>query len=363
MRNIELLGNLKSKNYILYGLGTTGRLIVDMLDIIGINISYILVGDGHKFENKRRDIPIYEIGELDVNKDDYCVIVTVKKDISTILSRLKSEGYDNILHVDTFDEYIKLLKIYYLDYFKKNNIDIEDREVIKFDDFKIINPFYMNKDVREAFLLEVGDLILPDIMDDYSRVDEGPYEYGDVRLYEEDVVFDCGAHIGIFSSVAAFKKCNVYSFEPIESSVKILENTKKLYEENIKIYQYALGDNIGKAKFVINNKQNSQNTMIYNETNTNFINKELVEVNMTTIDKFIEENKIEKIDFIKADIEGAERSMLKGAKNTLKRFAPKLSICTYHLEDDKEVLEKIILEANPNYIIEHKWKKLYAYVK
>ncbi|MDF2530903.1 MAG: methyltransferase FkbM family [Clostridia bacterium] len=46
----------------------------------------------------------------------------------------------------------------------------------------------------------------------------------------------------------------------------------------------------------------------------------------------------------------------------LKNHAPKLAICTYHLPDDKEVLERLILEVNPNYQIIHKWKKLYAYV-
>ena len=51
-----------------------------------------------------------------------------------------------------------------------------------------------------------------------------------------------------------------------------------------------------------------------------------------------------------------------GAKRILKEFAPKLALCTYHLSDDPEVMEKLILDANPNYVIEHKWQKLYAYV-
>ena len=81
-----------------------------------------------------------------------------------------------------------------------------------------------------------------------------------------------------------------------------------------------------------------------------------------TLDQFVHERNLARVDFIKADIEGAERLMLAGAQETLRRFAPKLAICTYHLPDDKEVLETLIKQANPDYIITHRWKKLYAYV-
>jgi uncharacterized protein Usg len=68
------------------------------------------------------------------------------------------------------------------------------------------------------------------------------------------------------------------------------------------------------------------------------------------------------VDFIKADIEGAERYMLEGAKLVLKEFAPKLSICTYHLPDDPKVLKQFIKDANPKYTIFEKFKKIYAYI-
>jgi len=82
-----------------------------------------------------------------------------------------------------------------------------------------------------------------------------------------------------------------------------------------------------------------------------------------TLDDWVKQNNISKVDFIKADIEGAERLMLEGSQWILKNYAPKLAICTYHLPDDKEVLTKLILQANPNYKIIHKWKKLYAWVE
>jgi hypothetical protein len=76
----------------------------------------------------------------------------------------------------------------------------------------------------------------------------------------------------------------------------------------------------------------------------------------------VEENNISRIDFIKSDIEGAERDMLRGATKVLQKFAPKLAICTYHLPDDPQVLEQIIKEANPDYRVVHISKKLFAAV-
>ncbi|GHT01861.1 hypothetical protein AGMMS50276_30860 [Synergistales bacterium] len=89
---------------------------------------------------------------------------------------------------------------------------------------------------------------------------------------------------------------------------------------------------------------------------------QFVEIETTTIDDFVEENGLERVDFIKADIEGYERHMLKGAAKTLKRFAPKLALCTYHLLDDPEVMERFIKEANPVYNVVQKRKKLFASV-
>jgi FkbM family methyltransferase len=85
-------------------------------------------------------------------------------------------------------------------------------------------------------------------------------------------------------------------------------------------------------------------------------------IRITTLDAFVESNGIERIDFIKADIEGAERDMLKGATRVLRDFAPKLAICTYHLPDDPAVLEGIIKSANPGYKVVHLRHKLFACV-
>ena len=82
-----------------------------------------------------------------------------------------------------------------------------------------------------------------------------------------------------------------------------------------------------------------------------------------TIDDFVKERKLERVDFIKSDIEGFERYMLQGAQETLKNFAPKLALCTYHLPDDPQVMTNLIMQANPHYNIVYGKMKLFASVK
>jgi FkbM family methyltransferase len=53
-----------------------------------------------------------------------------------------------------------------------------------------------------------------------------------------------------------------------------------------------------------------------------------------TIDDFVSRYQVEKVDFIKMDIEGAEPFALKGAINTIRKFKPKLAIANYHSMED-----------------------------
>lgn len=190
---------------------------------------------------------------------------------------------------------------------------------------------------------------------DFSEINklmrEGPYELDDdVSLNSGDIVIDCGANIGLFSAIAS-KRGHLYMHLNLTRASKTAN-----YNGNIEICSYGLSDHTGVEHFA----SDSINIGAGRLTKDSGLGKE---VRVTTFDTFVLEKNIDKIDFIKADIEGAEREMLRGATRILRDFAPKLSICTYHLPDDKEVLEKIVLDANPKYQIRHVYQKMYAYEK
>ena len=74
-----------------------------------------------------------------------------------------------------------------------------------------------------------------------------------------------------------------------------------------------------------------------------------VEVPATTIDEIAD--LFGRIDYIKMDIEGAERKAPAGARQTLPKQRPRLAIEAYHLPDDGHVLPSIILASNPAYVV------------
>lgn len=84
------------------------------------------------------------------------------------------------------------------------------------------------------------------------------------------------------------------------------------------------------------------------------LNKNGSEQNFTvdaiSIDEYVSENNIEKVDFIKMDIEGAEMKALKGAEQTLIKHRPQLAISIYHSNNDMQDIPIYLHNILKNYI-------------
>ena len=170
----------------------------------------------------------------------------------------------------------------------------------------------------------------------------------------EDIVFDLGANFGMFTSYAAALGCEVYSFEPLGNAINSYLRYLNKFYPNIHLIEKAVSNKDGVSLLDVDN----------NNYGGSFINeKSGIEVNTITLDKFVEDNNIQRVDFIKADIEGSECDMLDGAKMVLKEFSPKISICKYHHLNDSVKIKKKILTTNPNYTLDTRWKKIYGEVK
>ncbi len=180
-----------------------------------------------------------------------------------------------------------------------------------------------------------------------------------VTVEPGDIVIDAGSWIGDFAAYASVRGAHSYAFEPTDTTFKLLKRTAELNGNITPINQGLSDEKNTRTVFVSTEGNSGANTFRDTLTNTT---RPSTSVATTTIDDFVRENNLARVDFIKADIEGFERHMLAGAQETLARFAPKLALCTYHLPDDPQVMAELILKANPRYNIVQKHHKLYASV-
>jgi FkbM family methyltransferase len=74
-----------------------------------------------------------------------------------------------------------------------------------------------------------------------------------------------------------------------------------------------------------------------------------IDVPVTTIDQIVADLGLSRVDAIKLDIEGSETNALRGARDTLTRFKPKLAVGSYHREGDRRGIPEIVLGVRPDY--------------
>jgi FkbM family methyltransferase len=220
--------------------------------------------------------------------------------------------------------------------------------------FDTLDGYLFNNDNYSSEYIDQRDKVLHEGSYLYKKDDAGC----DITVHEGDVVLDLGACMGEFSAYACKKGALVYAFEPSAKNRYWLEKTVNYNKGNIgriNICSYGAGSKNEILNFVSDESNPGASRFIPGDMSG------AVQMHIVALDDWVSKENI-KIDFIKADIEGFERNMLQGAVNILKTHQPVLSLCTYHLPDDPEVMKNIILSANPNYKIIQRRMKMFAYV-
>ena len=170
-----------------------------------------------------------------------------------------------------------------------------------------------------------------------------PHEPGVTNLIKhivstDMIVIDAGANIGWFTLILSKlvgDKGHVYSFEPDPQLFKILkENTEINNLTNVSLFQMALSDKNGVAKFSINKIQDGDNRL-----DSQSMTENTIDVKTIKLDRFSEENNL-KIDFIKMDIQGSEPKVFAGMKKVVSKN-PQLKIIT-------EFSPKTIIDVGSN---------------
>jgi FkbM family methyltransferase len=179
-------------------------------------------------------------------------------------------------------------------------------------------------------------------------------EQGDVRnwhyytvpetdLSPEDVVFDCGCAEGIFPFLNREKAKKFVCFEPLPSMVEGLRKTFT-GDPRVEIVPMALGAEPATA-YLDGSGINARITSTPTDQ----------PVRITTIDRQVEESG-NVMSYLKADVEGYEMELLRGATETIRRHRPKVAITVYHRLSHAREIGDFLRALVPDYQIRIKGK-------
>ena len=160
------------------------------------------------------------------------------------------------------------------------------------------------------------------------------------QLIDSDcVILDVGSHAGQFAKLFARlgPAGHVYAFEPGSYALSILRPAIRFKRlRNVTVIPCGLSDVPSQLDLSVPIKPSGN--VGFGLSHVAATDADLADdhrvgwryidetIELTTIDRFVAERAIDRVDFIKADIEGWEMRMLMGAEATLARFHPSLMI-------------------------------------
>ena len=175
---------------------------------------------------------------------------------------------------------------------------------------------------------------------------------------EINIFFDVGAHMGLYTDLVnkIYPNCKSFLFEPQST---IFNKVKEKYSSNnnVQVFNKAISDTEKKQNLYLNMHDLTSTLSTFDEQSSylNFKAKlygtdiknmsygtELVQT--ITLDKFMSEHNVDKIDLIKIDTEGHEFNVLKGLKNQIENVENIL--IEFHHRD-------LFLDYDPNKIHQH----------
>jgi FkbM family methyltransferase len=196
------------------------------------------------------------------------------------------------------------------------------------------------------------------VAESFDTEDWHYYQKEHTEINPGEIILDIGTAEGLLP-ISVIDKCeHIYMIEPSKLFCNCLNKTFSEYKEKTTIFNVAVGNSDG----TINFDENSLDGMISNVNSST-----TQEIAIHKIDTLF--NKNQPITYLKADIEGFELEMLKGAEQILKKNKPKIAITTYHTQNNpKEIIDLIksfvpeynyyvkgIYEQTPKPVLIHFW--------
>jgi len=154
-------------------------------------------------------------------------------------------------------------------------------------------------------------------------------------------VADVGAFRGWFTMISSKivgSDGRVFSFEPNPDNFEILRKVVLLGGlKNVNIFKLALSDSDG-YEYMYLSEYPSMHSLVLKRTHRK------ITVPCMKLDTVVKLRKIQRLDLIKIDVEGAELKVIKGCKRIISEFKPLFSIDINHYDEEFEEVSALMRE-------------------
>ncbi len=134
-----------------------------------------------------------------------------------------------------------------------------------------------------------------------------------ISMKDGDTIIDIGAHIGMFSLVAAksARGVTVHAIEPGPDNLRILKENMALNGlSNVFMHNFAVHASDGAASLTVASAEGALNTLEREMLPKIRVKTELVKARTVSLDSFIKANRIRSVGLLKLDCEGSEYAIL-----------------------------------------------------
>jgi len=307
----------------LYGMGFLGRWAVEALPAIGIKLSACYDGNPALAGETIGGVPVRAASSIEADSPGF-VFITARHAVRPVAERLGAAGIANV----------------------------------SADAFFVARDFESFRDFHDRLIDEGSRAVLCGVLETMLSGDRAHVhaEFEKDQYFalpqfcgvEKEIYVDAGAYVGdslerfIWTHYGVFRKAIAFEpgtrqFRALKTRARRLQVEWALDEDQIQLVPAALGE---RAAIAMAESQSGLMTSLSVDRSGD------EEIRIEGLDAFLAGTPI---TFLKADVEGMEMPLLRGAAETIRKFRPKLAICVYHYPSDIPVISHYLQSLVPGY--------------